>query len=472
MIANSHKAIAYPAPPVRVRQAHARPATDAWRGEARARLAARLETLHHPQQDAFVASDARRMVIRAGRRGGKTVGMARRAVRRFLAGRRVLYAVPTQDQVDRFWSECKRVLDEDIEAGRIYKNETRHILEVPGTENRIRAKTAWNADTLRGDYADDLILDEFQLMNEDAWGVVGAPMLLDNNGDAVFVYTPPSLRTASASKAHDPRHAAKLFAAAKADTSGRWSTFHFRSHDNPYISEAALADITQDMTALAYRQEILAEDVDEVPGALWTRESLDRSRIDRAPALARIVIGVDPGTTAAGDETGIVAAGRDAAQHGYTLEDATCSGDPAIWPAEVIRCYVRNQADKIVVERNNGGEMVAHVIRQTTVVIDGVTVRGADLPIETVWASRGKHTRAEPVSVFWQPPAGQSPRGHLVGHFGALEDQLCQWVPGDASPNNLDALVWAWYELFPNLGQVVAIAPAPANRPSAWQGER
>lgn len=424
--------------------------TAPWRIAARARVAALYEGKEHAEQDRFVQSTAKRTVVRAGRRGGKTVGVARLALDRFLAGRRILYAAPTQDQIDRFWASVTRALADAVDAGHVYKNETRHVLEVQGTENRIRAKTAWDADSLRGDYADDLILDEWQLMNEDAWGVVGAPMLLDTNGDAFFVYTPPSFRTAGTSKAHDPRHASKLYAAAATDTSGRWAVFHFRSHDNPYISADALADITKDMTGLAYRQEILAEDVDEVPGALWTRKSLDTSRVSAAPDLARIVVGVDPGVGSNGAETGIVVAGRDARKHGYVIEDATCNGSPEIWPAEVIKAYIRRRADKIVVERNNGGEMVAHVIRQTTVEIGGVLIDGKTLPIETVWASRGKHTRAEPIAVLWRPQPPAVPRAHLAGHFGILEDQLCTWIPGDDSPNNLDALVWAMTELFPN----------------------
>jgi hypothetical protein len=99
-------------------------------------------------------------------------------------------------------------------------------------------------------------------------------MLLDNNGDAVFIYTPPSLHSRGTSKARDPRHAAKLFQRAQADTTGRWEVFHFTSHDNPHISDISLAEVAADMTHLAYRQEILAEDVEEAPGALWTRATL------------------------------------------------------------------------------------------------------------------------------------------------------------------------------------------------------
>ncbi len=140
----------------------------------------------HTKQDAFINSPAKRKVIRAGRRGGKTTGAAILAVKTFLAGRRVLYTAPTQEQVEAFWSEVKTALREPIEAGVFQKNETRHTIELPYSEQRIRGKTAWNADTLRGDYADLLIFDEYQLVDADAWSLVGAPMLLDNDGDAVF----------------------------------------------------------------------------------------------------------------------------------------------------------------------------------------------------------------------------------------------------------------------------------------------
>ena len=119
----------------------------------------------HEKQKAFISSQAKRKIIRAGRRGGKTVGIAIPAVTQFLDGHRVLYAAPTEDQIGSFWYEVKRALQEPIDNGIFIKNETMHYIELPGTKQRIRAKTAYNADTLRGDYADELLLDEFQLMN-------------------------------------------------------------------------------------------------------------------------------------------------------------------------------------------------------------------------------------------------------------------------------------------------------------------
>jgi hypothetical protein len=319
-------------------------------------------------------------------------------------------------------------LRDPIDKKVFVKNETEHSIDLVGTERRIRAKTAWNADTLRGDYADILILDEWQLMNEEAWDRVGAPMLLDNDGDAVFIYTPPSLQSRSVSKARDPQHAAKLFKRAALDDSGRWATFHFRSADNPHISQEALAEISKDMTSLAYRQEILAEDIDEAPGALWTRANVEAGRVLRAPDCELVVVGVDPSATSTGDEAGIVTAGR-RADHLYVLDDDTLQGSPEAWATAAVTAYYRHKADCIVAESNNGGEMVASVIRQVD----------ARVPVRLVHASRGKQTRAQPVAILYEQTQR---RAHHVGSFPAMEDELCMWVPGDPSPNRLDALVW------------------------------
>lgn len=410
----------------------------------------RLRTLH-PKQAAFVESPVKRKVVRAGRRGGKTVGVATLALLAFLAGRRVLYAVPTQEQMDRFWYEVKRALEPALARGDVYKNETRHLIEVPRTENRIRAKTAWNADSLRGDFADVLILDEYQLMNEDAWGVVGAPMMLDTNGDAVFVYTPPSFRTAGMSKAHDRRHAAAFYLQASVDTTGRWQAFTFRSHDNPHLSTEALAAITSDMTSLAYRQEILAEDAEEVPGALWTQRLIDAHRATVVPAFVRVVIGLDPG-----HDAGIVAAARGEDGNAYVLEDLSVTGNPDTWAGQGVSGYYKHHADALVPERNHGGEMVETTIRHVDPKVH----------VKTVWASHGKYARAEPVSVLYAKH-----KVYHVGTFGALEAEMCGWVPdaGHPSPNRLDALVWALTELMLGHGPAPLVGAGGTTQESHWR---
>lgn len=392
----------------------------------------------HTRQREFVESTTKRKIARAGRRGGKTIGVSRIAAEAFMAGKRVLYATPTQEQIDTFWTAICLIFMQDIENGILYKNETRHVLEVKGTKTRIRAKTAWNADTLRGDYADLLILDEYQLMNEDAWGIVGAPMLIDNNGDAVFIYTPPSLHSRSTSKATDPQHAPKLFKAAAQDTSGRWQTFHWSSYDNPFISDDALSNLTGDMTSTAIRQEIEALDLDEAPGALWKRMTIDNSRHrGPLPDFDYIVVGVDPSASSTGDECGIVAAGRwhppdSEKPHFYPLEDVSVQGSPATWANAAVNLAYKWGANCIVAEANNGGEMVELTIK----TVD------ANVRVELVHASRGKQTRAEPIASIYEDN-----RGHHCGTFALMEDEMVQWTPGDASPNRMDALVWAGTKL-------------------------
>lgn len=217
----------------------------------------------HPKQEPFVEDNHKRAIIRAGRRGGKTVGIAIKAIKKFIDGRRVLYTAPTSEQTDAFWYEVKKALMPLVESGAYKINESERYIERPLTQNRIKAKTAYNADTLRGDFADFLIFDEWQLTAEDAWEDVGAPMLLDNNGDVVFIYTPPSLKSSGISRARDPRHASKMFKDAQLDIKGRWATFHFTSHDNPTVSQEALGGITQDMSRDSYLKEIMAEDDDD-----------------------------------------------------------------------------------------------------------------------------------------------------------------------------------------------------------------
>lgn len=388
----------------------------------------------HPKQRAFIDSPAKRKIIRAGRRGGKTVGVGIFAVERFLDSKRILYAVPTAEQVDRFWTTVTRALYEPIKAGVFKKNEVEHVIELPGTEQRIRAKTAWNSDSLRGDYGDELIFDEWQLMDEAAWGEVGAPMLLDNNGNATFIYTPPSLHSRSVSKARDPQHAAKMFkefAQRQLDGNGRYAAFHFTSRDNPHLSTEALDEIAGDMTNLAYRMEIMAEDVDEAPGALWTRENIEANRVSTFPDLARVVVGVDPSATSGGDEAGIITCGR-SGEDFYTLGDDSVQGSPLTWATAAVTAYHKYKADLIVGEGNNGGEMIEAVIHQ---VDPSVNYR-------MVHASRGKAVRAEPIAAI-----AEKGHDHHVGIYPELEDELCLWVQGDASPNRLDAKVWAMTEL-------------------------
>jgi len=180
------------------------------------------------------------------------------------------------------------------------------------------------------------------------------------------------------------------------------------------------------------RQELLAEILDDVPGALWKRELFDNNRVTKAPDLVSVVVGVDP--HASTGETGIVIAGIGGDGHGYVLDDLTTGGSPDTWAREVVTGYHRNFADRIAAEANNGGDMVIATIR----TIDN------NVNVKKLWASRGKYTRAEPIAALYEQG-----RVHHVGMFAQLEDECCTWVPGEGmdSPNRMDALVWALTEL-------------------------
>ena len=177
------------------------------------------------------------------------------------------------------------------------------------------------------------------------------------------------------------------------------------------------------------RQELNAELIDDVDGALWSRDMLEACRVTNAENLRRIVVGVDPKADAAVDsETGIIVAALNDKEHVFILDDASINGLPEQWAKQVVSAYGRWGADRIVIERNQGGDMVVSTLRAVN----------ANLPIADVTATQSKRTRAEPVSAMYEQG-----RVHHVGSFPMLEDQMCSWLPGEKSPDRLDALVWA-----------------------------
>ncbi len=195
------------------------------------------------------------------------------------------------------------------------------------------------------------------------------------------------------------------------------------------------------------QQEIYAKLISDDPRALWSRTLLEdkRIRILKHPELKRTVVSIDPPATSGpnSDECGIVGAALGIDDRGYLLEDASVSfATPKKWGRAAVVLYHKISANWIVAEANNGGEMVSEVIHS----ID------PNVPVELVHASKGKFARAEPVSSLYE----QYKISH-VGTFGELEDQLCNWVPGGeyASPDRLDALVWAFTKLMVKSGGTV-----------------
>jgi phage terminase large subunit-like protein len=199
------------------------------------------------------------------------------------------------------------------------------------------------------------------------------------------------------------------------------------------------------------RQELHAEILDDVEGALWTLSGIDADRVPvptsylEDPDLQTVVVAIDPAVTSHedSDESGIITAGctpqgvchycgtlpDPKSRHFVVLDDVSGRHGSNETMALAVRTFHEVQADRIVVETNNGGDYLTTAIRNTdpTVRVDKVT------------ATRGKHTRAQPVAMLYEQH-----RVHHVGSFDELEDQMCSWTPdSNGSPDRMDALVWA-----------------------------
>lgn len=178
-------------------------------------------------------------------------------------------------------------------------------------------------------------------------------------------------------------------------------------------------------------------------GAIWSRTTIHEGRRHEVPPdLNRVLVAVDPAISAeaGSDEHGIVVVGRGEDQRGYVLDDVSMRGSPRQWADRAIAAYDRYSADCIVIERNQGGDMVRHTLEAAR----------PGLPIREVVATRGKHVRAEPIAALYEYG-----RISHVGTFERLEDQMTQMTAagydGDGSPDRVDALVWGFTELFPQM---------------------
>jgi len=229
------------------------------------------------------------------------------------------------------------------------------------------------------------------------------------------------------------------------------------SRDDCYVTsgstfenEANLAESALKMLKEKYdgtnlgRQELYAEIIDGFEGALWKPELIEEARLgkDEERSLTQIIVAVDPAVTANenSDETGIVVVGKDHNNHFYVLEDLSGRHTADKWGKIAINAFYEWEADRIVAEVNNGGDLVERLIRN----ID------PDVSYRSVRATRGKILRAEPVAALYEQR-----RVHHIGAFPELESQMCSYTgEANSSPDRLDALVWAVTELSKSRGHV------------------
>ena len=294
--------------------------------------------------------------------------------------------------------------------------------------------TLYSADEpkrLRGPQHDAAWCDELASWRyAEAWDMLLLGLRLGRNPQVVVTTTPR------------PTKLIRALLAKPTTVTTRGTTYDNRANLAPEFFADVVA--TYEGTDLG-RQEIYGEVIDDLEGALWKRANIEDNRLkaDQAvPPLARVVVAIDPAMTSepGSDETGIIVAGIDgppSAAHAYVLEDLSGRWPADVWAREAVDAYERHEADCIVAEVNQGGDLVKAMIR----------MEGPNAKYKSVHATRGKYVRAEPVAALYQQG-----RVHHAGMFGRLEDQACNFTPDMnrnvmGSPDRVDALVWALTEL-------------------------
>jgi predicted phage terminase large subunit-like protein len=205
----------------------------------------------------------------------------------------------------------------------------------------------------------------------------------------------------------------------------------FENIDNLAPSAIAMLKERYEGTRIG-RQELFAEILEDVEGALFNGQLIEDNRVRDIPDLERIVVAIDPAVTANenSDETGIIVAGRTSDNHFYILQDASQTTSPDVWVKKAIELYNRYECDRIVAEVNNGGDLIERLLR----------TQDSTVPYTSVRATRGKQVRAEPISALYEQN-----RVHHVGYFKDLEEQMCQFTGNNVKSHDdrVDALVWA-----------------------------
>jgi phage terminase large subunit-like protein len=294
--------------------------------------------------------------------------------------------------------------------------------------------SAEEADRLRGPQHHSAWADEICSWKSamDVWDMLQMGMRLGNDPRTVATTTPK------------PTELLKDLVGRQTTRIVRGSTYENRSN----LAETFIKTIIQryEGTDLG-RQELHAELLLEAKNALWRRDLLAATRVQPGKVTAEdmmsIVVAIDPAVSVneQSDETGIIVAGMAADGQGYVLADLSGKYTPKQWARVAIKAFVDFEADRIVGEVNNGGDMIRHTLRSYH---DGEGLSGAAVPFRAVRASRGKWIRAEPIASLWQQN-----RCHIVGVMPKLEDQLTSYDPfeGEKSPDRMDSMVWAMTDL-------------------------
>ena len=288
----------------------------------------------------------------------------------------------------------------------------------------LAVRGAEDEESLKGVGLNRVAMDEMPRINPEAWNETIRARLTNTLGDAMLSGTP-----------RGKNHFYKMIK--KHRNMADWKVFNYKTIEGENVTAKEIENARQSLTERQYREQFLGS-FEDVEGALWNQDMIDSLRVESAAVpFERIVIAIDPAVTANADsdETGIIVAAKGSDGHFYVLKDVSGIYTPNEWATRAIEMFYMFGADMIIGEGNNGGDLVD----------ENIHVHNRNLPVKIVHASRGKITRAEPISALYERG-----RAHHVGKFFELEEQMCFYSPQDKnadSPDRMDALVWAGKEL-------------------------
>jgi predicted phage terminase large subunit-like protein len=382
----------------------------------------------HAEQSRIRSELRRFSVLDCGRRWGKSFFAIDWILEEAREGYPVGWFAPAYKYLTDAWRDILRATDGYVAR----KNDAERYIELV-TGGTIEGWTLEDERAGRSRKYKRAVVDEAALAPrlETAWTEAIRPTLSDFQGEALFCSTPKGLN-----------YFHTLYERGDSADWPEWVAFRAPTATNPFIQASEIEAARRELPARIFAQEYEADFLPDLEGALWTRKMLDEARLPEtaAPELARVVVAVDPAVTAHddSDETGIVVAGRGVDGRFYVLADRSCRLSPDGWARRAVTTFSEYEADRIVGEVNNGGDLVE------TVVGHAAQHLGTRAPFKQVRASRGKQVRAEPIAALYE----QGRVSH-IGLFPELEAQMCNWAAtgGDRSPDRMDALVWALTEI-------------------------
>jgi len=374
----------------------------------------------HDAQERVERESCRYNVVACGRRWGKTTMGTRKLLETALDGYPAGWFAPSYKYVQEVWRDLTRKLGEAVEKA----NAQERRIELSG--GGVIEVWSFSGDEAPGQSRayKRVVVDEGALIAQShddflrvGWQEGIRPTLSDYAGDAWFLSTPKGRGNAYY----------ELFQ--RGSERDEWASWQMPTWTNPHISEEEIEALRRDMLPKRFAQEVRAKFVNVAEGALWDYDRIGRE--SPPEHMDRIVVGVDP-AGGGPDEVGIVAVGK-SGERAYVLRDASMRGSPQSWASAVASVYHDLQADRVVAERNFGGDMVKSTLQTAD----------PNLPVDVISASRGKQQRAEPVAALYEQG-----RVHHPEPLETLETQMTTWDPesGD-SPDRVDALVWALTEL-------------------------